>query len=61
MNNIAAPMNAKRLNRNPPCTITGVCNDCDSKERGCNVTSIIHRKPANTNITVILVGNNLGY
>ena len=61
VNNIAAPMNAKRLNRNPPCTITGVCNDCDSKERGCNVTSIIHRKPANTNITVILVGNNLGY
>ena len=59
--NIAAPMNAKRLNRNTPCAITGVCNDCDSKERICNVTSIIHKRPSNTKITVILVRENLGY
>jgi len=59
--NVAAPMNAKRLNRGTPCAATGTCSDCDSEERICNATTIIHRRPRNTETTVILVGEKLGY
>jgi L-lactate utilization protein LutB len=61
VNNVAAPMNAKRLNLKTPCTVTGVCTDCGSEERICNITSIIHRRPKNTNVVVLLVGEDLGY
>lgn len=58
---VAAPMNAKRLDMKTPCAVTGVCSDCDSEDRICNVTSIIHRRPSDADITVVLVGENLGY
>ncbi|MBD3205159.1 lactate utilization protein [Candidatus Bathyarchaeota archaeon] len=59
--NVAAPINAKRLNKNTPCVKTGNCEDCTSPERICNVTTIMHRKPSATNITIIMVGEKLGY
>jgi L-lactate utilization protein LutB len=59
--NVASPMNAKRLSRKTPCTVTGECEDCDSPERICNITTIIHRRPRETEVTVILVGKELGY
>jgi L-lactate utilization protein LutB len=59
--NVAAPMNAKRLNMNVPCTVSGFCSDCDSHDRICNVTTIIERKPVHTDVTVILIGETLGY
>lgn len=59
--NVAAPMNARRLNRQTPCTVTGVCTDCDSKNRICRVTTIMERKPNETDVTVILVGEELGF
>ncbi len=61
INNIAAPINAKRLNRKTPCTTTGVCSDCESPERICNITTIINKRPSLTDFTVILVGADLGY
>jgi hypothetical protein len=57
---IAAPMNAKRLGLNTPCAQTGVCSDCTSPERICNVVSIIERRPTLSDIRVILVGEDLG-
>jgi len=59
--NVAAPMNAKRLNINVPCTVTGICSDCDSQDRICSVTTIIERRPVHTDITVILLGEKIGY
>ena len=59
--NVAAPINARRLNRKTPCAVSGRCVDCDSAERVCNITTVIHRRPRDTNLTVILVGENLGY
>ena len=56
----AAPQNAKRINRKPPCTETGVCSDCNSPERICNVYVTIARKPGDTKFAVILVGEKLG-
>lgn len=57
---IAAPRNAKRLNYATPCAHTGVCSDCDSPQRICRVWSIIERRPARTDIAVLVCGEPLG-
>ena len=57
----AAVINAKRLNRKTPCVTTGRCEDCQSAERICKVTTIIEKKPHATDISVIIVGEELGY
>lgn len=57
-----APMNARRLQKNMPCTIDGVCHDCQCTDRICNATTIIHncyRFPKR--IKIILVDKDLGY
>ena len=59
--NVAAPMNAKRLKVQVPCATTGICTDCDAPDRICNVTTIIERRPVFTDISVILLGQVLGY
>jgi L-lactate utilization protein LutB len=60
---VAAPRNCRRLNRLTPCHKTGRCNDagCRAPERICNVLSVIRRQPGGNRITVILVGEELGY
>jgi L-lactate utilization protein LutB len=58
---VAAPIRAMSLNRKTPCVSTGMCMDCDSPERICRVTSIIHRKPMLTSIMVLIVDEELGY
>jgi hypothetical protein len=56
----AAPMNARRLNLKTPCAETGVCADCSSPQRICNVYAVLVKKPSRTDITVLLVGEPLG-
>jgi hypothetical protein len=56
----AAPQNAKRINRKTPCVETGVCSDCNSSDRICNIYVVLAKKPSRTEVTVILVGENLG-
>lgn len=58
---IAAPLNNKRLNMKNPCTTTGLCSDCQSPSRICNVVTIMRKKPRLSNITVLVVGEALGY
>ncbi|NWF91417.1 MAG: lactate utilization protein [Syntrophaceae bacterium] len=55
-----APQNAKRLNRKTPCVETGVCSDCSSPDRICNIYVTLAKKPVRTDIVVILVGEKLG-
>jgi hypothetical protein len=55
-----APQNAKRLNRKTPCAETGQCADCSSPERICNIYVTLTKKPARIDMTIILVGENLG-
>lgn len=57
----ASPLNAKRLNRKTPCSTTGECYDCNSSERICNVTTIIHRKPMGIEMELVLVNEELGF
>lgn len=56
-----APANAKRLNRNTPCTKVGYCMDCSSSERICNDYVLIRRQGQKGRIKVIIVGKELGY
>ena len=56
----AAPMNAKRLALKTPCAETGVCADCASPQRICNIYVATAKKPSRTDITVLLVGEPLG-
>ncbi|MEO0124323.1 MAG: lactate utilization protein [candidate division WOR-3 bacterium] len=58
---IAAVMNAKRVSAKTPCVNTGICIDCNVKGRICRVISIIQFRPWQTNITVLLVNENLGF
>ncbi len=53
--------NARRLNLKTPCAITEKCNDCDSPDRMCSVTTIIEKKPRETQIIVWLIGEELGF
>jgi len=58
---IAAPLNNKRLATANPCVETGECMDCQGSGRICNVTSIISKKPVLTDITVLIIGEELGF
>lgn len=58
--NVAAPLNAKRLNKDTPCVKTGRCMDCSSADRICNFTTIIHKSRPQGRICVILVDEELG-
>jgi hypothetical protein len=55
-----APQNAKRLGRKTPCVETGVCADCNSPDRICNIYVSLAKKPVRTEVVVILVGESLG-
>lgn len=55
-----APQNAKRLGRKTPCAETGVCADCKSPDRICNIYVALAKKPARIDMTIILVGEPLG-
>ena len=59
--NVAAPLNARRLNMDVPCAKLGKCVDCNSPNRICRVVVIHERKPSLTDMLVILVGEELGY
>ena len=43
-----------------PCVETGYCVDCDSPQRICRITSIIHRQPIFTPTTVVIFDEDLG-
>ena len=58
---VAGPMRAKSLNMETPCAETGVCSDCNAPQRICRVTTILHRKPMLTDVSVVLVNQNLGF
>ena len=58
---VAGPMRAKSFGVETPCAETGVCSDCDSPQRICRITTILHRRPMLTDITVILVNEALGF
>ncbi|ABX42274.1 lactate utilization protein [Lachnoclostridium phytofermentans] len=59
--NYAAPIDAKRLGKETPCTTLGYCVDCKSPNRICNDFTIIRGQFIKDRIKVIIVGKQLGY
>lgn len=60
--NVAAPLNAKRLNRNTPCAVKGDrCYDCKSPERICRNFSIFRECPSGRKYHLILINEELGF
>jgi len=58
---VAAPLNAKRLNLPLPCAASGICQDCSSEQRICRIISILQKRPAQSDVSVFLVDEKLGY
>jgi hypothetical protein len=59
--NWVAPMNSRRLGLKTPCVETGMCADCASPQRICNIFTVTAKKPLRTDVTVLLVGEHLGF
>lgn len=60
--NIAAPLNAKRLNRKTPCAVhADKCYNCKSPERICRNLSVLWDKPTGADYEIILIDEKLGY
>lgn len=59
--NLAAPPNAKRLNRQTPCNATGHCGDCLSPDCMCNQIVITRRSGQKGRIKVFFIAEELGY
>lgn len=59
--NYVAPIDAKRLNKDTPCTKLGHCVDCKSPDRICNDFVTITGQFVKDRIKVIIVPKSLGY
>ena len=61
--NVAAPQNAKRLERKTPCAVAGEqCYDCSSPERICCALVVFWRKPFwCESMEILLIDEELGY
>jgi L-lactate utilization protein LutB len=59
--NHAAPINAMRAGMATPCVEDGICHNCKSPSRICNMWSIIEGHIIENRIHVKLVGEDLGY
>ena len=60
--NIAAPLNAKRLNKKTPCAVDGRCHNCESPERICRAMVIHMGVPSGfESCEVVLIGEKLGF
>lgn len=57
----AGVLNNIRFDTKNPCTKSGKCEDCESTERICCITTIIHRCQPPKSIIVVLVNENLGF
>lgn len=60
--NVAAPPNAKRLNKKTPCAVKAdKCYDCKSAERICRALVVLWQPMMGMETEVILVNEDLGY
>lgn len=58
---VVCPKNMLRLGRKSPCAEIGQCVDCRLESRGCRIYTVLKRRPHLTDLTVIVVGEPLGY
>ncbi len=59
--NEAAPLNKQRFGGTTPCLQLGHCGDCNASDCICNYMTIIRRCNPPKKISVLLVGETLGF
>lgn len=59
--NKASVLNNKRFDTKNPCTVTGICMNCNTSKRLCSVTTIIHRNQPPKSTLIILINEKLGF
>ena len=59
--NVAAPLNAKRLQADTPCAAGDCCYECMSPSRLCRATVILERPVNGMKAEVVFVNEPLGY
>lgn len=57
----AAQMNNIKYDHNLSCNKTGLCQECTSQYRNCNITAIYHKQPEAGDFHVIIIGEELGF
>lgn len=58
---VAAPLNAMRLDVETPCSLTGKCVNCRSEQRICSNYTVMGWQQIPDRIKVILVAQSMGY
>lgn len=58
--NVVAPEHISHRGGSTPCAVTGRCHYCSGPKRICAITTIIERKPLQTEIHVVIVNEDLG-
>ena len=58
---VACPQNARRLNMNTPCALTGNCDVAACKTSMCHITMSLDMAPGGKRTQVLLVNEDLGY
>lgn len=58
---VAAPINARRLNKTVPCIEFDSCEACHGSERICNYTVVMEKNPCPERIQVLIVDESLGF
>ncbi len=58
---IAAPANAKRLDKKTPCATTGHCSDCKSPDKICRAFTVINSQGNPNRMHVLIMNEDLGY
>lgn len=59
--NYAAPVNAARLDKKTSCVKTGICDDCKSPDRICNIWTITEKSFPKGRVKVVLINEDLGF
>jgi len=58
---VAAPANARRLNRKTPCASLGYCTDCHSPDKICHAYTYISSQMNKDRMHVIILDDSYGY
>jgi len=59
--NIAAPINAARLDKKTPCVKTSFCEECKSPDRICNTWTVTEKSFPKERVKIILIKQHLGF
>lgn len=58
---VAAQMNNIKYNNDLGCNLSGSCTECTSEQRNCNITTVIHKRPVDSDFHVVIIAEELGF